>query len=98
MENQVKEKTCAIRLVFGYINNTKSVLTAENVTKQDIHRIAEKIAESKTDFVLLDIPTREQDVLLLNKKDLVFFYATTKKQHVRGGVEDYSDDECSENE
>jgi hypothetical protein len=97
MENQVKEKTCSIRLVFGYINNTKSVLTAENVTKQDIHRIAEKIAESQTDFVLLDIPTREQDVLLLNKKDLVFFYATTKK-HVRGGAEDYSDDECSENE
>lgn len=54
----------------------KSVLTAESITKADLHAIAEKIAESKSDFVVIDIPTKKEDVILVNKQFLVFFYAT----------------------
>lgn len=75
------------RLVFGYSGGEKSVITAENITKEDLHGIAQAIADSKSDFVVIDIPTEKEDVILVNKQYLVFFYATpedsTKNKSIR---------------
>lgn len=66
----------AKKLVFGYQGGEKSVLTAEDMSKEEIHEICQIIADSNKPFVSLDIPTSKNDILLVNKQTLLFFYAT----------------------
>lgn len=70
------EEGKTVRLVFGYQGGEKSVITAENITKEDLHAIAKAIADSKSEFVVIDIPTKKGDIILINKQYLVFYYAT----------------------
>lgn len=64
------------KLVFGYQGGEKSVLTAEGMSQEEINKICETIANSDKPFVSLDIPTSKNDILLINKPSLLFFYAT----------------------
>ncbi len=73
------EERKTVRLVFGYQGGEKSVITAENITKEDLHAIARAIADSKSEFVVIDIPTKKEDVILVNKQYLVFYYATPEE-------------------
>jgi len=65
-----------IRLVFCYDGGEKSVLTVDGIGKEELHDIAQTIADAKQDFVLLDLPTAKQDLLLIYKPKFIFFYAT----------------------
>ena len=64
------------KLVFGYQGGEKSVLTAEDMSKEEIQEICQSIADSTKPFVSLVIPTSKNDILLVNKQTLLFFYAT----------------------
>ncbi len=66
----------AKKLVFGYQGGEKSVLTAEDMSKEEIQEICQSIADSTKPFVSLVIPTSKNDILLVNKQTLLFFYAT----------------------
>ncbi len=66
----------AKKLVFGYQGGEKSVLTAEDMSKEEIQQICQSIADSTKPFVSLVIPTSKNDILLVNKQTLLFFYAT----------------------
>jgi len=70
-----------MKLVFGYHGGEKSVITTEDLTRDQIHTIAESIAKANSDFIVIDIPTTKQDIVLINRPQLLFFYATpvTKK-------------------
>lgn len=64
------------KLVFGYYGGEKSVLTAEGMSNEDITNICNSIANATQPYVVLDIPTSKNDILLINKPQLLFFYAT----------------------
>lgn len=70
-----------IKLVFCYHGGEKSVITTEELTIDQIHTIAERIAGATSDFIMIDIPTTKQDIILINRPQLLFLYATpvTKK-------------------
>jgi len=67
-----------MRLVFGYEGGEKSVISAENITREQITEICNSVANSTSDFIMLDIPTEKHDIILINKRKLIFFYATPK--------------------
>jgi len=73
----------AKKLVFGYQGGEKSVLTAEDMSKEEIHEICQIIADSDKPFVSLDIPTSKNDILLVNKQTLLFFYATDADEDMK---------------
>lgn len=66
----------ATRLVFGYEGGEKSVLTINNITKEECVLIAEAISDTGKELIMINMPTAKDDVLLVNKKKLLFFYAT----------------------
>lgn len=55
----------AKKLVFGYQGGEKSVLTAEDMSKEEIQEICQSIADSTKPFVSLVIPTSKNDILLV---------------------------------
>ena len=64
------------RLTFSYDNKEKTTITS-NLTKDDIETITKAIVESgDSGFVQIAIPSKKEDVLLLNKKNLVSLFAS----------------------
>ena len=64
------------KLIFGYFGGEKSVLTVDNMTQDDIEEICNNLANSTKPYVVLNIHTVKNDVLLINKEQLLFLYAT----------------------
>jgi len=74
-----------MKLVFGYEGGEKSVISAENISREQITEICNSVANSTSDFIMLDIPTEKHDIILINKRKLIFFYATPKDAATEGG-------------
>lgn len=77
MDNLVaKPVNDAMKLVFGYSGiDNKTVLVVPGLSEDEARNISNEIASSSQPFVEIALDSRSNDILLINKTYLVFFFA-----------------------
>lgn len=72
------------KIIFLYEGGDKSVLSCDGLSRDQVYKIGEDIANCQNERILIDINT--VDIIVLNTSKLIAFYATPLSES--DGLED----------